>query len=168
MRCRIKPPPTLLPNQVVEGDQRRGRRLMVFCNTMDSCRAADHHLRERGIPTGGRVGACVSACRSSWAVGRHKAASAQCAADYMQAWKCAVRSPPKSPTCHPHAPTRTHLLSHWHLHPVCYHGDVPMEERKAAIADFSAGEAEYAAGERPVLVATDLAARWVDAGRWIC
>lgn len=160
MRCRIEPPPNLLPNQVVEGDQRRGRRLMVFCNTMDSCRAADHHLRERGIPTGGRVGACVSTRRSSWGVGRHKAA-AQCVEICSEiSTKVTYMSPSRT---HPYS-----LLSHWHLHPVCYHGDVPMEERKAAIADFSAGEAEYAPGERPVLVATDLAARWVDAGRWFC
>ena len=45
---------------MVEGEQRRGRRLMVFCNTLDSCRAAEHHLRERGIATG--EGVCASVC----------------------------------------------------------------------------------------------------------
>lgn len=29
----------------------KGRRVMVFCNTLDSCRAADHFLQERGLPT---------------------------------------------------------------------------------------------------------------------
>ncbi|GAB4819540.1 hypothetical protein N2152v2_006586 [Parachlorella kessleri] len=84
--------------QVVEGEQRRGRRLMVFCNTLDSCRAAEHHLRERGIAT------------------------------------------------------------------VCYHGDVPLDGRRAAIAAFSAADdSEEAEGRGcPILVATDLAARGLD------
>lgn len=42
---------------------------------------------------------------------------------------------------------------------VCYHGDVPMEDRKAAIATFSAEDEEFGLGGRPVFVATDLAAR---------
>ncbi|KAK9809038.1 hypothetical protein WJX72_008266 [[Myrmecia] bisecta] len=37
--------------QVVEGEQRRGKRLMVFCNTLDSCRATEHFLQERAVPT---------------------------------------------------------------------------------------------------------------------
>ena len=67
-RCHRQPRscPTLpLPHpdpvpQVVEGEQRRGKRLMVFCNTIDSCRAAEHHMREQGLATGGRVGGLVS------------------------------------------------------------------------------------------------------------
>jgi len=78
--------------QVVEGEVARGRRVMVFCNTLDSCRAVDHHLRERGAPT------------------------------------------------------------------VCYHGDVPLEERKNAIKEFADPEAD----PPPLLVATDLAARGLD------
>jgi superfamily II DNA/RNA helicase len=72
---------------------RRGKRLMVFCNTMASCRAAEHHLRERALPT------------------------------------------------------------------LCYHGDVPLEERKRALAEFGVdvGEGE----SQPLLVCTDLAARCV-------
>ena len=62
---------------------------------------------------------------------------------------------------------------------MCYHGDVPLEERKTAIAEFSGalstaassddedgdawGGASTAAAEQPpVLVATDLAARGLD------
>lgn len=37
--------------QAVEGDQRRGKHVMVFCNTLASCRATEHHLAERGVPT---------------------------------------------------------------------------------------------------------------------
>ena len=36
--------------QVVEGEQKRGKRVMIFCNTLDSCRAADYFLRERSLP----------------------------------------------------------------------------------------------------------------------
>ena len=78
--------------QVVQGDVARGKRVMLFSNTLDSCRAAEHCLREAGVPT------------------------------------------------------------------VCYHGDVPLEERKAAILEFS----NAAADPPPVLVATDLAARGLD------
>ena len=38
-------------HQVVEGDQRKGRKVMVFCNTLDSCRATEHALQEGGLPT---------------------------------------------------------------------------------------------------------------------
>jgi superfamily II DNA/RNA helicase len=79
--------------QAVEGEAARGKRILVFCNTLGSARAAEHHLRERGLAT------------------------------------------------------------------VSYHGDVPLEGRRAAIADFSA-PAEGA--PPPVLVATDLAARGLD------
>ena len=37
--------------QVVGIDVHKGRRVMVFCNTLDSCRAADHFLRDRGFDT---------------------------------------------------------------------------------------------------------------------
>ena len=63
---------------------------MVFCNTLASCRAAEHHLAEASLPT------------------------------------------------------------------LCYHGDVPPEERRAAIRDFSAPPDPAAP---PILVCTDLAAR---------
>ena len=36
---------------MVEGEQRRARRIMVFCNTLDSCRATEHALQEAGLPT---------------------------------------------------------------------------------------------------------------------
>ena len=73
---------------MVTGEQARGRRVMVFCNTLDSCRAAEHSLREAGAST------------------------------------------------------------------LCYHGDVPLDGRRDAIAAFTAD-----AAQKPVLVATDLAAR---------
>ena len=37
--------------QVVEGEQRRGQKVMIFCNTLDSCRAADKFLQEQGLPS---------------------------------------------------------------------------------------------------------------------
>ena len=37
--------------QVVAGEQRRGHKVMVFCNTLDSCRAADKYLQEQGLPS---------------------------------------------------------------------------------------------------------------------
>ena len=40
----------------------------------------------------------------------------------------------------------------------CYHGDVPLDGRKEAIAQFAAGDSGE--GEQPVMVCTDLAARW--------
>jgi superfamily II DNA/RNA helicase len=64
---------------------------MVFCNTLDSCRATEHFLRERGMPT------------------------------------------------------------------LCYHGDVPLDGRRNAIARFTAEEPGL--DGQPVLVCTDLAAR---------
>ena len=79
--------------QVVTGEQARGRRVMVFCNTLDSCRAAEHHLREAGAAT------------------------------------------------------------------LCYHGDVPLDGRREAIAAFMAEGAPAAPVARPALVCTDLAAR---------
>ncbi|KAI3431312.1 hypothetical protein D9Q98_004370 [Chlorella vulgaris] len=81
--------------QVVEGEHQRGKRVMIFCNTLASCRAADHFLRERGLQT------------------------------------------------------------------ACYHGDVPVEERREAIKGFAAEEVD--GGSRPpLLVCTDLAARGLD------
>ena len=78
--------------QVIEGEIARGKRIMVFSNTLDSCRATEHRLREEGIAT------------------------------------------------------------------VCYHGDIPLADRKTAISQFSSPEAV----PPPVLVATDLAARGLD------
>jgi len=79
---------------VVDGEQARGRRVMVFCNTLDSCRAAEHSLREAGAAT------------------------------------------------------------------LCYHGDIPLDGRRAAIAAFTAeAAAPGAPAKRPALVCTDLAAR---------
>ena len=35
--------------QVVEAEQRRGQKIMIFCNTLDSCRAADKYLQEHDV-----------------------------------------------------------------------------------------------------------------------
>jgi superfamily II DNA/RNA helicase len=81
--------------QLLDSDYSKGQRTIVFCNTLDSCRAIEHYLSERGIPT------------------------------------------------------------------VCYHGDVPVADRKVAISLFSqvhGGDDE----SPPILVATDLAARGLD------
>ncbi|KAL6757569.1 P-loop containing nucleoside triphosphate hydrolase protein [Haematococcus lacustris] len=36
---------------VLSPDVRRLRKVLVFCNSMDSCRAVEHHCREAGLPT---------------------------------------------------------------------------------------------------------------------
>jgi superfamily II DNA/RNA helicase len=78
--------------QLAEADLRGGRRAIVFCNTLSSCRAVDHGLTERGLAT------------------------------------------------------------------LCYHGDVPSDDRRRAIKEFSGAESSAPT----VLVATDLAARGLD------
>ena len=87
--------------QVVEGEQWRGQKVMIFCNTLDSCRAADKFLQEHGLPS------------------------------------------------------------------LTYHGDVPLDGRRQAIASFAEG-GDSAGGShdegrqtpsQPILVCTDLAAR---------
>lgn len=60
--------------QSADSEVRRGRRTMIFCSSVDSCRAVEHALRERGLPT------------------------------------------------------------------LCYHGDVPLEERGRAMQEFSGTE----------------------------
>ena len=87
-------PPPLPAAQVVEGEARRGKRLMVFANTVSSCRAVEHSLSER-------LGAGATAC---------------------------------------------------------YHGDVPREERAAALAAFGSDAP-------PLLICTDLAARCISVGK---
>lgn len=52
-----------------------------------------------------------------------------------------------------------HYLSEQGIPTVCYHGDVPVSERKIAIASFSSEDSDTAP---PILVATDLAARGLD------
>lgn len=37
--------------QLLDSDYARAQRTMVFCNTLDSCRALEHYASERGIPT---------------------------------------------------------------------------------------------------------------------
>jgi len=38
-------------DDLIRGDAQRGKRVMVFCNTVGSCRAVDHHLQEGGFRT---------------------------------------------------------------------------------------------------------------------
>lgn len=58
--------------------------------------------------------------------------------------------PPRCPRC-----AADHFLTERGLQTACYHGDVPVEDRKAAIQAFAASEG----GRPPLLVCTDLAAR---------
>ena len=37
--------------QVLAPDAKQQRKVLVFCNTVDSCRALEHHCREGGTPT---------------------------------------------------------------------------------------------------------------------
>jgi superfamily II DNA/RNA helicase len=37
--------------EVVQSDVAKGRKVLVFCNSMDSCRAVEHNMRERDVPT---------------------------------------------------------------------------------------------------------------------
>jgi len=82
-------------SQLVESDMARKDKTVVFCNTLNSCRAVEHYLREGDIDT------------------------------------------------------------------VCYHGDIPVDERKIAISKF-AGVHKDSNDISYVLVATDLAARGLD------
>lgn len=41
----------LISTQILAPDLRKMCRVMVFCNTMDSCRAIEHTLTELGVPT---------------------------------------------------------------------------------------------------------------------
>lgn len=37
--------------EVLQSDVAKGRKVLVFCNSMDSCRAVEHTCRERDMPT---------------------------------------------------------------------------------------------------------------------
>jgi hypothetical protein len=66
---------------------------------------------------------------------------------------------PPSPLPPPLRPAADHFLRERGLQTACYHGDVPVEERREAIKGFAAEEVD--GGSRPpLLVCTDLAARW--------
>lgn len=67
-------------------------------------------------------------------------------------------SPAPHPTP-PHPITADHFLQERGCQTACYHGDVPVDERRAAIQAFAAA-AEGGAERPPLLVCTDLAARW--------
>ncbi|KAG1667840.1 hypothetical protein FOA52_011028 [Chlamydomonas sp. UWO 241] len=89
-------------------DARQETKVLVFCNTVDSCRAVDHYCTENGVET------------------------------------------------------------------VCYHGDMPVPMRQAAMLAFSGNDASSSGGDdsegsaagfsgrTPVMVATDVAARGLD------
>jgi superfamily II DNA/RNA helicase len=72
---------------------RKGRKVLVFCNTMGSCRAVEHFCVDNSIPS------------------------------------------------------------------VCYHGDMPIPQRKEAMEAFAGANPE---GGQPIMVCTDLAARGLD------
>ncbi|EFJ43504.1 hypothetical protein VOLCADRAFT_121417 [Volvox carteri f. nagariensis] len=81
--------------EILGADNRRAQKVLVFCNTVDSCRAVEHFAREEGLP-------CV-----------------------------------------------------------CYHGEMPSEERQESMATFAAAVAGGGA-RLPIMIATDLAARGLD------
>jgi len=41
----------LCPPLVVQGDVRKRRKVLVFCGSVDSCRAVEHHCQEQDLPT---------------------------------------------------------------------------------------------------------------------
>ena len=51
-----------------------------------------------------------------------------------------------------------HYLREKEIHTFCYHGDVPLDGRRQAIQEFTS---EPGMDGQPVLVCTDLAARYV-------
>ncbi|GIL63481.1 hypothetical protein Vafri_17533 [Volvox africanus] len=81
--------------EILGADSRRAQKVLVFCNTVDSCRAVEHFAREEGLP-------CV-----------------------------------------------------------CYHGEMPPEERQESMATFAAASISPG-GHQPIMIATDLAARGLD------
>lgn len=83
--------------EILEVEVRKNKKVLVFCNTMDSCRAVEHRCREQDIAT------------------------------------------------------------------VCYHGDMPLPQRKEAINMFAGhGQHQDDKAAVPVMVCTDLAARGLD------
>ncbi|MEW5302928.1 MAG: hypothetical protein WDW36_005665 [Sanguina aurantia] len=84
--------------QILDIDSKRQRKALVFCNTMDSCRAVEHYCRDASIAS------------------------------------------------------------------VCYHGEMPIEARKASMATFAAAQPGSSDEDSllPIMIATDLAARGLD------
>lgn len=54
-----------------------------------------------------------------------------------------------------------HFCSEYDIPTVCYHGDMPIPQRKEAIANFAGANADQPSGQ-PVMICTDLAARGLD------
>lgn len=52
--------------QLVQGDAARGRRVLVFCGTVDSCRALDHYCQVRRLSEGGTGRAPVGFAARRW------------------------------------------------------------------------------------------------------
>jgi superfamily II DNA/RNA helicase len=44
-------PPTTHAHHRHQPEASKGRKVLVFCNSMDSCRAVEHATQERGLPT---------------------------------------------------------------------------------------------------------------------
>lgn len=42
--------PLSIALQMLGADSRRSQKVLVFCNTVDSCRAVEHFAREEGLP----------------------------------------------------------------------------------------------------------------------
>ncbi|GFR39800.1 hypothetical protein Agub_g287, partial [Astrephomene gubernaculifera] len=87
--------------EVLGADSRRSQKVLVFCNTVDSCRAVEHYAREEGL-------------------------------------RC-----------------------------VCYHGDMPAEERQESMATFAGASSSSSSSpeqppQQPIMIASDLAARGLD------
>lgn len=105
---------------------------MVFCNTLDSCRATEHFLRERGLPTlcyhgdvpldGRREAITQFTAETPGAEGQPLLVctdlAARCA-DFTSCWRtngndeCGMD--PASPRCHPHCGKHAELLILLHV-----------------------------------------------------
>lgn len=128
---------------MVSGDAKRQHRVMVFCNTLDSCRATEHFLSEAGLPT------------LSYHGERARPLPVPCC--FIDTWSSRV-------TCAAAPCERTIGLSRDQpaVMPACAHvylcssGDVPLDGRRKAIAQFAEGGDD---GQQPLLICTDLAAR---------
>lgn len=95
--------------QLVQGDAARGRRVLMFAGTVDSCRALDHYCQVRGHPAPGRVGACVGT--RAWGTGLPGRART-----HLPAFPPAGCPPTRPPACLPASP-RTHSPTHAPTHP---------------------------------------------------
>lgn len=112
----LLPPPKPRPRrQVVGKEARAGNRTLVFCNTLDSCRAV-------GAPAGPRARPRAPPPLPHWV------------------FPLAQRRPGKPPT--PRARTAEHALSESGMRTVHYHGDMSSDARMLSVRSFSAAPGE--------------------------